>query len=63
MLAGSRRQQRVYARSLFCFWAVGELGASLAELARRLEMSPAGAGYAVHRGEVIAREDSYQLTV
>jgi putative transposase len=61
MLAGSRRKQRVLARSLFSFWAVRELGTSLTDLARRLGMSPAGVGYAVQRGEVIAREHSYQL--
>jgi putative transposase len=54
MFAGSRRKQRVLARSLFCFWAVRELGTSLTDLARRLGMSPAGVGYAVQRGEVIA---------
>ncbi len=31
-----KQQQRVKARSLFCFWSVRELGISLTELARRL---------------------------
>jgi putative transposase len=56
-----RQHQRVGARSLFCFWAVHELGNSLASLAVRLEMSPAGVGYAVQRGEAITRENRYQL--
>ena len=56
-----RQQQRVEARSLFCFWAVCELGNSLASLAMRLEMSPAGIGYAVQRGEAIANENVYRL--
>jgi putative transposase len=56
-----RQQQRVGARSLFCFWAVRELGNSLASLAMRLEMSPAGVGYAVQRGENIAQENGYKL--
>ncbi|MBW1796740.1 MAG: hypothetical protein JRJ38_20385 [Deltaproteobacteria bacterium] len=52
------------ARSLFCFWpacagtadrAVSELGMSLRELARRLEMSSPGVGFSVERGETIAR--------
>jgi hypothetical protein len=33
---------------------VRELGNSLTSLAARLEMSPAGVGYAVQRGEAIA---------
>jgi hypothetical protein len=55
-----RQQPRVEARSLFCYWAVRELGSSLASLAVRLEMSPAGIGYAVQRGEAIAREKGYE---
>jgi REP element-mobilizing transposase RayT len=56
-----RQQQRVGARSLFCFWAVRDLGNSLVSLATRLEMSPAGVGYAVQRGEAIAQENEYEL--
>jgi len=62
VLARGRGQQRVSARSLFCFWAVRELGISLSALARRLSMSPPGVGYAVQRGEAIANENNYQLT-
>ena len=56
-----RQQTRVEARSLFCYWAVRELGNSLASLAIRLEMSPAGIGYAVQKGEAIALENGYDL--
>ena len=49
------------ARSLFCFWAVRELGMSLRELAKELEMSPPGVGFSVERGEAIARENGYLL--
>jgi len=56
-----RQQKRVNARSLFCFWAVHELGISLTELARRLGGSVPGIGYSVVRGERIARENDYQL--
>lgn len=62
VLARGRQQQRVSARSLFCFWAVRELGISLTALARRIGMSPPGVGYAVPRGEAIAHENRYQLT-
>ena len=56
-----RQKRRVSVRSLFCFWAVSELGNSLASLAVQLGMSPAGVGYAVQRGELLARENDYQL--
>jgi putative transposase len=61
VFAMGRQQQRVSGRSLFCFWAVRELGNSLASLVVRLGMSPAGVGYAVQRGEAIAQENGYQL--
>ena len=48
-------------KSLCCFWAVSELGMSLRELARRLEMSPPAVGFSVERGEAIARENGYHL--
>ena len=56
-----KQQKRVKARSLFCFWAVRELGISLTELARRLGISVPGVGYSVERGEIIARENDYRL--
>ncbi len=56
-----KQQKRVKAGSLFCYWAVRELGISLTELAKRLGISVAGIGYSVERGEIIARENHYQL--
>ncbi len=56
-----KQQIRVKARSLFCFWAVRELGMSLTELARRLGISVPGVGYSVERGEIMVRENDYQL--
>jgi hypothetical protein len=57
------RKTACYAWALLLrFWAVRKLGVSLTDLARRLGMSPAGLGYAVQRGEVMARECGYQLT-
>ena len=56
-----RQDRKVKARSLLCYWAVRELGMSLRDLARKFEMSAAGIGYAVERGESIARENQYQL--
>ena len=56
-----KHQKRVKPRSLFCYWAVRELGISLTELARRLGISVAGVGYSVERGGNIARKNNYQL--
>jgi len=56
-----KHQRKVQARSLFCFWAATELGVSLRELARRLDLSSPGVGYSVERGEIIARENGYCL--
>ena len=56
-----RRRVQAEARSLFCYWAVRELGYALTDLARRLAMTGPGVGYAVSRGERIAKDNSYQL--
>ena len=56
-----KQARRVEARSLFCYWAVRELGISLRDLAIKLEISPPGVGYAVERGEAIARRNKYSL--
>jgi putative transposase len=61
VLPKGRQQQKVKARSLFCFWAVRELGVSLRELSRQLDMSPPGVGFSVERGEAIAHENGYGL--
>ncbi len=61
ILSKGKQQRKVQARSLFCFWAVRELGISLRELARRLEISSPGVGFLVERGEAIARENRYHL--
>ena len=56
-----KQQKRVKARSLFCYWAVRELGTSLTELARRLNLSVPAVGYSVDRGEIIAHKNDYRL--
>ncbi len=61
ILCRGKQQRRVRARSLCCFWAVSELGMSLRELAKRLEMSPPAVGFSVERGETIAHENGYRL--
>jgi len=61
VLSKGKRQQKVKARSLFCFWAVRELGVSLIDLTRRLEMSGSGVGLSAERGEAIARKKGFAL--
>jgi len=57
----SRQKTRAEARGLYCYWAVVELGYPLADLARLLGMTGQGVGYAVRRGERIAKENNYRL--
>lgn len=61
VLSRGRRKKKVEARSLLCFWAVREAGMSLRYLAEQLEMSAPGVGFAVERGEALARQSSYRL--
>ena len=56
-----RQQGKVRALNLLCFWAVRELGMPLADVARELEMSMPGVGYAVERGKIIAQDHQYRL--
>ena len=58
-----RRKVQVEARDLLCYWAVRELGMSCTSIAERLGMSQPGVGYAVSRGEKIARKYKYQLHI
>ncbi len=47
--------------SLLCFWAVRELGMLLTDMVKHLGISVSGVGYAVERGEAIARDKNYHL--
>ena len=51
----------VRARSLFRFWAVRELGVSMASLARLLNISTATVSKSVTRGASIAKEEGFEL--
>ena len=57
----SRQKTRAESRGLYCYWAVVELGYSLADLGKILGMTGQGVGYAVRRGERIAKETNYRL--
>lgn len=54
-------RSRVAARSLVCFWAVRELGISMTELSRRLNLSLSGVSQSVTRGEKIAEINGFKL--
>lgn len=46
----------VPARSLFCYWAVRELGMSATEIAKKLKMTQPAVSISVRRGEQVAKE-------
>ena len=56
-----KERRRVAARSLLCYWAVRELGISMAELTRQLNRSIAGISLSVKRAEKIAQDKDYKL--
>lgn len=61
-LRGPRKERlRVKARSLLCFWASKELGISMTELSRELQVSLSAVGLSVKRGEKIALDNDYKL--
>jgi putative transposase len=49
------------ARSLFCYWAVHELGISMKELAKRFLITEPAIGYSVRRGQKIVQEKGWTL--
>lgn len=51
----------VEARSLFCYWAVRELGKKVTELAKRLRLSQPGVSISVRRGEKIVKGRGLRL--
>ncbi len=52
---------KVKARSLFCYWAVRELGFTMMDLAPKLNISQPAVSICVQRGERIASENGYLL--
>ncbi len=61
VLAPGKERSRVQARSLLCYWAARELAISMAELSRKLNISPSAVTLSVKRGENIALDNSYIL--
>jgi len=61
-ITGKRRQQdRVRARDLLCYWCATKLGISMAELAKRLDLTLAAVSCAVKRGDKVAKEGNFIL--
>lgn len=60
--AAGKQQQIVNARSLYCFWAVRELGVTMANLGRRLGLSIPAISKSVIRGKQIAESNNFILT-
>ncbi len=59
--APGKERKRVKARSLLCYWAVRDLGMSMAELSRRLRLSLSGVSFSVKCGKKIAQESGFKL--
>ena len=57
----SRQKVRAEARSVFCYWAVRELGLEGTRMAKRLNMSQPGVVYAVKKGEKIVKTNNFQM--
>jgi putative transposase len=56
-----RRKEQTLARSLFCYWAVRELGMSNTDVGKKLGISQPAVGYAVRKGEAVAKKHGFQL--
>ncbi len=61
LAAPGRQPIRVQARSLFCYWAVRELGATATMLAKRFSMTQPAISLAVSRGERLAEGKGWHL--
>jgi len=61
LYSGSRKKPISEARSLFCYWCVRELGESMTSIAKLLGLTQPAIGYAVDRGERLAKKEKYDL--
>jgi REP element-mobilizing transposase RayT len=56
-----KQRIRVNARSLLCYWACRQLGISMAEMSRKMNISVMAVSYNVQRGEKLDKEFGYTL--
>ena len=61
VLSKGHQKERVEVHSLLCYWAVRELGLTVTEMARRIEMTPSAVGSAVVRGEKFAKQEGLKI--
>jgi chromosomal replication initiation ATPase DnaA len=61
--ASGRYRHIVKARSLLCYWAVRELGTSMASLSKMLNISIPAVSKSVVRGEKIVKDMNYKLSI
>ena len=59
--ATGKQPEKVQARSLFCYWAVRELGYTATALARDLKISQPAVSQAVQRGEILVAKQGWNL--
>ena len=59
IFAKAKHRRAVEFRSLFCYWAVRELGQSETALAKRMGITQAAVSISVRRGEKIAQEKGF----
>jgi REP element-mobilizing transposase RayT len=59
--AAGKQHKMVQARSLLCYWATAELGASQAWLSKKLGLSQAAISLSVARGCQVARQGKYEI--
>jgi len=60
--APGKQPNRVRARSLYCYWAVREMGHSTTALAQELGISQPAVSQSVRRGEALATERGWELS-
>lgn len=56
-----RYNNRVQARSVLCYYAVNDLGVTITELARQINISPQAVSLSVKRGELIIKNKNLKL--
>ncbi len=61
LYAQGRQRRLGDARSLFCFWAVRELGTSMKALVTRFSITEPAISYSVRKGQKIAQEKGWTL--